>query len=80
MFENENAVIAEIQNKAYDVFELKIFGFTEENRDSKLALGAFVSLTNDGGTTYSCMQVGAPNQGDKYSFVSYSDVLASLSK
>ena len=80
IFENENAVIAEIQNKAYDVFELKIFGFTEDNKDSKLALGAYVSLTNDAGTTYSCMQVGAPNEGEKYNFTSYNEVLASLSK
>ena len=76
VFEDEDAIIAEINNKQFDIFELKIFGFTDENKDAKIALGAYVSQTNEQGTTYSCMQVGTPNPGEKYCFVSFNDLIS----
>ena len=75
VMESENTIIAEILNNAYDIFELKIVGITDENKDVKLALGAYVSFTGKDGTSYSCMQADTPSAGDKYSFVSYSDII-----
>ncbi len=82
----ENAVAAKIEGDKYGMFELKISGFTDEHKNIKLAMGAYVitsveSTETDGDSTekktaeYFYLQPSLPNNGDKYHFVSYSDVL-----
>lgn len=67
------AVVAEISGYNFVSFELKIVGFTNENKDAKLALGAYV-VTYGENTEYSYLQAGTPNENEKYCFVSYNDI------
>ena len=75
----EGVISAEITNYQFVAFELKIVGFTDEQKDTKLAMGAFVEVvTTDGVMTsseYSYMQGGVPADGDNYYFVSYNDIV-----
>ena len=69
------AINAEITGEKVVSFTLRIIGFTVEYYDTKLAMGVYVTETTDEGTSYAYLQAGTPNTGDKYSFVSYSDVV-----
>ena len=42
----------------------------------KLAMGAYVAVTDGEATEYSYLQPGAPDGNEKYSFVSYNDIVA----
>ena len=75
-----NGVInAEISNHGFVAFELKIIGFTDEYKDLKLAMGAYVAVTDGETTEYSYMQSGEPNENEKYCFVSYNDIVGKSS-
>ena len=69
-----NAIAAEVSNDNFVAVELKITGFTDEYKDIKLAMGAFVKVTDEDATEYSYMQGGIPASGEKYFFVSYNDI------
>ena len=66
---------AEVSSHNFVILELKITGFKEEYKDLKLALGVYVAVTDDVSTKYSYLQHGTPNENEKYSFVSYNDVV-----
>lgn len=68
-------IFAEISSTIHNVFEIKVVGFTDEQKDVKLALGAYVAVSDWENTEYFYMQSGSPAQGEKYCFVSYNDVL-----
>ena len=70
----EYVVNAEITGYEFASFELRIVGFTADTKDVKLAMGAYVKVTDGDTSTYSYMQGFEPNEGEKYFFVSYSDV------
>ena len=59
---------------SHSVFEIKVTGISESNADVKLALGAYVKLTEGEAVEYSYMQPGTPKADEKYCFVSYSDI------
>lgn len=70
-----NGVIsADTSSHGFVAFELKILGFTDEYKDTALAMGAYVATTDEDGTEYSYMQAGEPNDGEKYYFASFNDV------
>ena len=71
----EGVISAEITNYQFVAFELKIVGFTDEQKDTKLAMGAYVAVTDGETTEYSYMQSGTPNENEKYCFVSYNDII-----
>ena len=71
----DGVINAEIKNVDFAAFELKIVGFTETQKDAKLALGAYVAVTDGEATEYSYMQSGEPNENEKYCFVSYNDIV-----
>ncbi len=75
----EGVVNAEITNYEFVAFELKIVGFTDEHKDTKLAMGAYVAVTDGETTEYSYMQGGEPNENEKYCFVSYNDIVGKQS-
>ena len=75
----DNVINAEISNYEFVSFELKIIGFTDKYKDAKLALGAYVAVTEGETTEYSYMQSGTPNEGEKYCFVSYNDIVGESS-
>lgn len=70
-------IYADISSYGYITFELRIIGFTDKQKDTKIAMGAYVAITdNETNTTeYSYMQSGTPNENEKYCFVSYNDVV-----
>jgi len=71
----EGVINAEIKKQQFTVFEVKVIGFADDQKDIKLALGGYV-VTTDGETTeYSYMQGGEPNENEKYCFVSYNDII-----
>ena len=71
----EGVINAEITNYEFVAFEIKIVGFTDTQKDIKLAMGAYVSVTDGETTEYSYMQGGEPNENEKYCFVSYNDIV-----
>ncbi|MBE6675188.1 MAG: hypothetical protein E7596_08815 [Ruminococcaceae bacterium] len=75
----EGVINAEITNYEFVAFELKIVGFTDAQKDTKLAMGAYVAVTNGEITEYSYMQGGEPNENEKYCFVSYNDIVGNPS-
>ncbi len=75
-----NGVInAEITGYEFAAFELKIIGFTDTQKDIKLAMGAYVAVTDGETTEYSYMQGVEPNENEKYCFVSYNDIVGKSS-
>ena len=59
---------------SHTVFEIKITNIPESKADVKLALGAYVAVTDGETTEYSYLQPGTPAENEKYCFVSYNDV------
>ena len=73
---NANAICAEINTTEFAVFDLKITGFADAQKNALLALGAYVSVTKDGATEYSYMQDST--KGEKignYFFASFNDII-----
>lgn len=63
---------AEITSYQLSVFELKIVGFTDEQKDTKLIMGAYV----DNGTEYSYIQDDSKGEhSGKYYVASYNDIV-----
>ena len=76
-----NGVISvDMSNRAYDVFELRVFGFNDENKDAKIATGAYVVESDEEGTEYSYLQSSTPTEGKKYCFLSYNEMVGNTSK
>ena len=71
----EGVISAEITNYQFVAFELKIVGFTDEQKDTKLAMGAYTVVSDGETTEYSYMQAAKPNDGEKYSFISCKDLI-----
>ena len=72
-------VNADLTSRRFDIFEFKIVGFTDTQKDIKLAMGAYVAVTDGETTEYSYMQAGEPNENEKYCFVSYNDIVGAPS-
>ena len=75
---NDSTLVAEVP-KDYVILELKITGFTDEYKDTRFAMGAYVEVTDDEAREYSYLQYGTPDENEKYCFVSYNDVIKILS-
>ena len=72
---NDGAIKAEV-GAGFTILEIKVAGFaTEDQKDEKLALGVYVETTVEEKKEYSFLNQKAPQQGDKYYFVSYNDVI-----
>ena len=70
-------IAADITDSGFDIFNLKIVGFADNQKEAPLAMGAFVKATDkNGAVEYSYLQGGTPNDGEKYFFASYNDALA----
>ena len=74
--EANGVISAEMTNNRFSSFGLKIIGFSDEYKDIKLAMGAYVAVTDGEITEYSYMQGATPSEGEKYCFVSYNDIVA----
>lgn len=76
---NGNAISGAIKvdvNNQYESVELRISGFDTENQKSaELAIGAYVCETENEENTYSFIQYGTPEQNEKYSFITYNEII-----
>ncbi len=72
----DGVISTEITRTDFAGFDIKIVGFkADAQKEAKLALGAYVA-TSDGETTeYSYIQSAEPDEGEKYCFVSYNDLV-----
>lgn len=71
------AIKADVSNGKYVAIELKLNGFeTEIQRSTKLALGAYLIISDNESKEITYLQYGKASEGDKYSFISYNDVLS----
>ena len=68
-------IAADITDSGFGLFNLKITGFSDEQKDIELAMGAFVKVSKDEKTEYSYMQIAPASVGEKYFFASYNDVV-----
>ncbi|MBO5313270.1 MAG: leucine-rich repeat domain-containing protein [Clostridia bacterium] len=75
----DGVISADLSASKFTVFQLKIVGFKDEQKDIKLAMGAYVAVTDGETTEYSYMQGGEPNENEKYCFVSYNDIVGTPS-
>ena len=58
--------------RGFDIVEFKVIGFvTDEHKDANLALGIYVI----DGETVSYVQASKPNEGEKYSYISYNSLV-----
>ena len=58
--------------RGFDIVEFKVVGFaTDEHKDANLALGIYVI----DGETVSYVQAAKPNEGEKYSYISYNSLV-----
>ena len=71
----DGVINAEILAQQFSAFELKVIGFTDEQKEKKLAIGAYVAVTDGEIVEYSYMQAESPGEGERYSFVSYNDLV-----
>ena len=70
----DGAIAADFENSAYSFMYIKMYGFENGTQKNTLfAIGAYVEATNGEGKAYSYLQVGTPNENEKYEFIKYSD-------
>ncbi len=69
----DGTIVAGFENSKYSFMYIKMYGFNEDNKDTLFAIGAYVEVTDEESKTYSYLQVGAPNENEKYEFIKYSD-------
>ncbi len=68
---------ADVTIHGFDMFELKIVGFTDAQKSLKLAMGAYVAVTDGEKTTYSYLQDNQRGTFDgRYYFVSYNEIIS----
>ena len=71
----------EILRHDFNAFDLKVIGFTEEIMDTKLVVGAYVSVSDGEKTEYSYIQDDTKGEFcGKYYYASYNDILEVDSK
>ena len=74
---SEKVITAEIARTDFAGFDVKLVGFTTDiQKNTALAMGAYVAVTDGEKTTYSYMQLGTPDEGAKYFFASFNDLIA----
>ena len=70
------AVVAKLPYNSYVTVTIKMTGFnSSELKAAKFAHGVYIAVKNDGVTKYSYIQASAPKENEKYSYVSYNDVV-----
>lgn len=79
VFSTSGAITTDLTGYGFASFDLRILGFADEQMNLTLAMGAYVAVTDEEGTTYSYLQSGTPKAGEKYCFVSYNSVMQSIS-
>ena len=67
---------AEINNDRFVFISLKMMGFsTDESKNAKFAIGAYVETTKGDKKEYAYLQEGTPAVGEKYCFIAFNDFI-----
>lgn len=74
----DGTIIADVTNSKIAYFALKIFGFKDEYKDTKFAMGAYAATKSGDVTEYSYLQSGVISENEKYYFASYDEMLAAI--
>ena len=74
----EGVIGLDMTDRSFAMFDLKVTGFTDEQKDMKLAMGTYVATVDTDTTEYSYLQDKAPEQGDKYYFASFNEIMEIL--
>ena len=70
-----SSVCANLTGEPLTAVTLKIVGFTtESDKALSLAMGIYVKKAEEGQSKYTYIQVASPEEGQKYSFISYNEV------
>ena len=73
----QGVIAADLSANTYDVFQLKIYGFTTDaQKSAKLAMGAYVIEVGETESTVSYLQAESPLENNLYSFISYNEITA----
>lgn len=71
-----NAISVDYTNRMFNIIEIKITGFsTDEQKEIKIAMGAYVIEKDDEGVTVSYIQGAMADEGQKYNFVSFNSIM-----
>ena len=71
-----SSVCANLTGESLTAVTLKIVGFTtESDKALSLAMGIYVKKAEEGQSKYTYIQVASPEEGQKYSFISYNEIL-----
>ena len=70
-----NGVITAEISSSEAVFQIKVYGFKDNQKDIMIAIGAYVEITDGTSTEYSYMQADSPKENEKYSFASYNSIV-----
>lgn len=73
----QGAVALEMPNHELGAFQLKLMGFADDQKDINIVMGAYVKVTENEADTgeYSFLQAKEALEGDKYSYISFNDVI-----
>ena len=72
-----DAIVSNLSNAQHQLFQLKIKGFSSEQLDTKLAIGAFVRVDDGSTVAFTYIQSSEAKNGEKYAFTSYNDAINS---
>ena len=75
---SSGVVSAPIDDYRFSMCNLKIVGFTDEIKDKKLAMGAYVSICDGETKEYDYLQPKTPSSGEKYHFITYNEIMNDL--
>ena len=75
---NESAVVGDVTKYATAAFEIKIVGFeTDAQKDAKIAMGAYVAVTDNGETEYSYLQNTEKGElANGYYFITFTGIVS----
>lgn len=71
---SKGVVSADFASTDFSLFKIKIIGFTDEQKETGFAMGAYVCVDNGGAREYTYMQHQAPTDGEKYYFATYNQI------
>lgn len=72
---SDGVISYKTSDSGFSVFELRLFGFENGQKDAKIAMGTYVTISGNDGTEYIYLQESAPASGEKYHFVSYNEIV-----
>ena len=74
----DGVVGVKTSNSPFALFQLKVSGFREDQKDVKLSLGAYIKVIDGESTEFVYLQDKAPDENQKYHFASYNEIINSI--